>query len=79
MNGRLLVFNCHEPWVYQLRSLGQPLDIITDLPGRHFRGWDQELRPPPPHSRLFSLAQARESPLPYDVIIAHNLTDLLDA
>ena len=79
MNGRLLVFNCDEPWVYQLRSLGQPLDIITDLPGRHFRGWDQELRPPPPHSRLLSLAQARESPLPYDVIIAHNLTDLLDA
>jgi Glycosyl transferases group 1 len=79
VNGRLLVFNCHEPWVYQLRALGQPIDIIIDLPGRHLRGWDYELRPLPPRARLLSLTEARQSSSPYDAIIAHNLTDLLDA
>jgi len=79
MNGRLLVFNCHEPWVYQLRNLGIPLDIVTDLPGRHLRGWDEALRPLPPNSRLLSLGAAQQADLPYDCIIAHNLSDLLDA
>jgi glycosyltransferase involved in cell wall biosynthesis len=79
MNGRVLVFNCHEPWVYQLRCMDQPLDIVTDLPGRHIRGWDEALRPLPARSRLISLADAHQSALPYDCIIAHNLTDLLDA
>jgi Glycosyl transferases group 1 len=78
MNGRLLVFNCHEPWVYQLRSLAQPLDIIADLPGRHMRGWDHSLRPFPPNARVISLAAAQQSSSIYDCIIAHNLTDLLD-
>jgi glycosyltransferase involved in cell wall biosynthesis len=79
MNGRLLVFNCHEAWVYQLRALAGPLDIITDLPGRHTRGWDESLRPLPPNSRLVSLAAAQRSTETYDCLIAHNLTDLLDA
>jgi glycosyltransferase involved in cell wall biosynthesis len=79
MNGRLLVFNCHEPWVYQLRALRQPLDIISDLPGRHVRGWDSAVRPVPGNARLISLATAQQSPVPYDCILAHNLTDLLDA
>jgi glycosyltransferase involved in cell wall biosynthesis len=79
MNGRLLVFNCHEAWVYQLRCLGMPLDIITDLPGRHIEGWDERLRPLPGDARLISLATAQQSALPYDCIVAHNLSDLLDA
>ncbi|HUI74681.1 MAG TPA: glycosyltransferase [Candidatus Acidoferrum sp.] len=75
---RLLVFNCHEAWVHQLRLLEVPLDIIVDLPGRHTAGWDESIRPLPPLARLVNLDQvlaARES---YDCIIAHNLTDLLD-
>jgi glycosyltransferase involved in cell wall biosynthesis len=78
MNDRLLVFNCHEAWVYQLRLLGKPLDIITELPGRHTRDWDKSMRPVPPNSRFVTLPEvlaARES---YNCIIAHNLTDLLD-
>ncbi|MGA2811953.1 MAG: hypothetical protein ABSG16_11175, partial [Candidatus Acidiferrum sp.] len=70
MNGRLLVFNCHEAWVYQLRCLGMPLDIITDLPGRHIEGWDERLRPLPGDARLISLATAQQSALPYDCIVA---------
>src|SRR5215467_1828896 len=78
MNGRLLVFNCHEAWVHQLRFLKRPLDIVVDLPGRHTRGWDEAMRPIPPGARLISLSQVLAARETYDCIIAHNLTDLLD-
>ena len=48
---RLRVFNCHEPWIYQLRSLGYSLDIVVDLSGCYTRQWDQRMRPIPPKSR----------------------------
>ncbi len=75
---RLLVFNCHEPWVYQLGVLGNPLDIIIGLPGRHKRDWDTRFRPMPRRSRLISLEQAQNTPEQYYCIISHNITDLLD-
>jgi len=31
----LLVFNCHEAWVYQLGVLGYNLDIIVGLKGKY--------------------------------------------
>jgi glycosyltransferase involved in cell wall biosynthesis len=79
MNGRLLVFNCHEAWVYQLRLLKQPLDIIVGLPGRHTRTWDEKMRPVPSGARLISLKQAIGMGEQYDCIVTHNLSDLLDA
>jgi glycosyltransferase involved in cell wall biosynthesis len=78
MNGRLLVFNCHEAWVHQLRLLDQPMDIVIGLPGRHTLGWDESLRPVPLRSRLVTLRDVLSSHTTYDCIIAHNLTDLLD-
>jgi glycosyltransferase involved in cell wall biosynthesis len=78
MNGRILVLNCHEAWVHQLRLLGKPLDIVVGLPGRHIRGWDETIRPVPERSRLISLQEAAATPEPYDCIITHNLSDLLD-
>jgi glycosyltransferase involved in cell wall biosynthesis len=78
MNGRLLVFNCHEAWVYQLRHLERPMDIIVNLPGRHTRGWDEAMRPVPPNARLVNLEDVLSAGESYDCIIAHNLTDLLD-
>lgn len=78
MNGRLLVFNCHEAWVHQLRFLNRPLDIVVDLPGRHTRGWDEAMRPVPPNARLIPLSEVLATRETYDCIIAHNLTDLLD-
>jgi glycosyltransferase involved in cell wall biosynthesis len=77
-NNRLLVFNCHEAWVYQLRLLQKPLDIIIDLPGRHTRGWDESMRPVPPNSRFVTLDEVFSARETYDCVIAHNLTDLLD-
>lgn len=77
-NKTLLVFNCHEAWVYQLGALGYDLDIIIGLKGRYKQTWDQQMRPVPPNSRLITLAEALESPKCYYCIITHNVTDLLD-
>ncbi|HNS20100.1 MAG TPA: glycosyltransferase [Sedimentisphaerales bacterium] len=75
---RLLVFNCHEPWVYQLDSLGYDLDIIVDLPGKYNKGWDEHMRPVPARARLITLSQALDPAVSYYCLIAHNITDLLD-
>ena len=65
----LLVFNCHEPWVYQLETLGYPLDIIVDLRGKYNRGWDERMRPVPRGSTFISLEQAVRSGKQYYCII----------
>ena len=78
MNGRILVLNCHEAWVYQLRLLDKPLDIVVGLPGRHTLEWDAGMRPVPPRSRLVWLREVLVAQNTYDCIIAHNLSDLLD-
>jgi len=77
-NKTLLVFNCHEAWVYQLGALGYNLDIIVGLKGGYKQTWDKQMRPMPPNSRLISLPQALQSQTRYYCIITHNVTDLLD-
>jgi hypothetical protein len=74
----LLVFDCHEPWVYQLGVLGYNLDIIVGLKGRYKQTWDEQMRPVPAHSRLLTLSGALQSNTSYYCIIIHNMTDLLD-
>ena len=74
----LLVFNCHESWVYQLGALGYPLDITVGLKGRYTALWDEQIRPIPENSRMISLTEAQRTPKSYYCIIAHNITDLLD-
>ncbi|MHC4645710.1 MAG: glycosyltransferase [Planctomycetota bacterium] len=75
---RLLVFNCHEPWVYQLGVLGYDLDIIIGLKGRYKETWDDRMRPLPANARLITLPEALQSKTSYYCIITHNTTDLLD-
>lgn len=77
--GRLLVFDCHEAWVYQLRFVEMPMDIVVGLSGRHRTGWDEAMRPLPPNSRLLKPTEIIPSEEAYRCIIAHNLSDLLDA
>lgn len=77
-NKTLLVFNCHEAWVYQLGVLGHNLDIIVGLEGRTQPTWDERMRPVPPNSRLITLSEALKSTTNYYCIITHNMTDLLD-
>jgi hypothetical protein len=75
------VFSCHEAWVYQLRLLARPMDLVVGLRGRPSgdAGWDARMRPVPPAARLIELPEALARRQPYGCIIAHNLTDLLDA
>ena len=75
---RLLVFNCHEAWVYQLGILGIPIDIVIGLKGRHVDGWDESMRPVPHGARLVRLSDVLRSPGAYRCVIAHNLSDLLE-
>ena len=79
MHERILVFNCHEAWVYQLGLLSRPMDIVVGLTGRHTREWDSRIRPIPPKARLVDLRHALNSDSCYGCVVAHNLTDLLDA
>jgi len=74
----LLVFNCHEPWVYQLGALGYRLDVIVNLKGKYNLGWDERMRPLPANARLITLPEAIQSPTDYHCIITHNVTDLMD-
>ncbi|HKV48226.1 MAG TPA: glycosyltransferase [Candidatus Acidoferrales bacterium] len=78
LNGRLLVFDCHEAWVYQLRAVDRPLDIIVGLPGRATSDWDTSMRPVPSKARCIRLPDVLAAREQYDCIIAHNLSDLLD-
>ncbi len=74
----LLVFNCHEAWVYQLGFLDFGLDIIVGLKGRYKAGWDEQMRPLPANGRLIELDEAIKEKQEYYCIITHNITDLLD-
>jgi len=78
LSRRLLVFDCHEAWVYQLRLLGIPMDVIVGLRGRPKNDWDESMRPVPPNARLVRLDDVIRKSGQYHCIIAHNLTDLLD-
>lgn len=75
---RLLTFNCHEGYVHLLGKLGLDMDVVDGLPGRYTGGWDQRMRPVPPRARLIAPADLTKD-VRYDVVIAHNVLDLLDA
>lgn len=79
MTAPLLVFDCHEAWVYQLGALGLPLEIIVGLRGRHTQKWDENMRPVPPNARLVRLEEVLRDRRRYECIVCHNLTDLLDS
>ena len=75
---RLLVFNCHEAWVYQLGGLARRMDVIVGLSGRYKQTWDEQMRPVPPNARLVTLEQVLGRSEPYYCIVGHNISDLLD-
>lgn len=76
---RLLVLNCHEPWIYQLRVLDARLDVVVDLAGHKAAGWDERMRPLPPNARTLSLAEALVAPpTRWDAVICHNISDLIE-
>ena len=74
---RLLTFNSHESYLYDLARVGEPMDVVVDLAGHHVRDWDTRMRPVPENVRLVRLREALASPQRYELVVAHNLTDLL--
>ena len=76
---KLLTFNCHEAWIHQLGSLGCDLDIVVGLSGRYTASWDTNMRPLLPRARLLELPEVIRRGRRYDCIVAHNITDLIDA
>jgi hypothetical protein len=78
LGDRLLVFDCHEAWVYQLRLLGLPMDVVVGLRGRQKSHWDEAMRPLPPRARVVRQDNVLPAAEEYRCIVAHNLTDLLD-
>ncbi|MBC7896120.1 MAG: glycosyltransferase [Cytophagaceae bacterium] len=75
---KLLVLNCHEAWVHQLGILDAELDIVVGLSGRYTREWDSRMRPLPRGARVITMDEALASRTPYDGVVNHNITDLLD-
>lgn len=55
------------------------MDVVVGLKGRHTQGWDEAMRPIPPNARIVRLEEAFASGAEYDCVVAHNLSDLLDA
>ena len=72
---RLLTFNSHEAYIYDLARLGWPMDVVVDLGGHHHKDWDERMRPLPANIRLCKLQELSLDA--YDCVIAHNITDLL--
>ncbi len=79
MKGRLLVFNCHEAWIHQLRHVPYELDVLVDLPGRDVRGWDHGTRPLPANARCLPWGAHGAHVPRYDGVVCHGLADLRDA
>ena len=65
--------------MYQLHWLRQPMDVVVGLRGRKVPGWDFAMRPEPANARIMRLDDVLAAGEVYDCIIAHNLSDLLDA
>ena len=74
---RLLTFLCHEAYLYDMARLGEPMDVVVDLPGHHATRWDARMRPVPENVREVGLRVALAARDRYDLVVAHNLTELL--
>lgn len=75
---RLLVFNCHEAWVWQLDGMDFELHIVVGLKGRYSQSWDTRVRPLPRSARLVTLDEVLRSHDEYYCVVTHSVTELLD-
>ncbi len=76
---RLVTINSHQPYVHLLAGLPHELTVIDRGLEGGACGWDPRVRPLPDACRLAALAEARAlaGARPFDVGIAHNVSDLL--
>ncbi len=75
---RILTFNWHEAYLCTLAKTGHAFDIVERMKGGS-RTWFYETRPLPANARIVKerTARRRVRAGAYDVIICHNVQDLL--
>jgi hypothetical protein len=76
---RILTINSHQPYLHLLGGLSHRFTVIDrGLKGFSCR-WDSQVRPLPPLFTRASLSEAaaEAAQKPFDVALAHNVTDLL--
>ncbi|MGE0039823.1 MAG: glycosyltransferase [Vicinamibacterales bacterium] len=75
---RILTFNWHEAYVSTLARTGHTFDVVERDKGGS-RAWFYETRPVPPNVRIVREATARDRVRAggYDVVICHNVPDLI--
>ncbi|MFP5378596.1 MAG: glycosyltransferase [Vicinamibacteria bacterium] len=75
---RILTFNWHEAYVSTLAKTGHAFDIVERMKGGS-RAWFYETRPLPPGARVVREGTARAGLRAgdYDVLICHNVQDVL--
>ncbi len=54
------------------------MDIMVGLPGHAHAGWDTRMRPVPANAQLVSRDEASKRESEYNLVIAHNISDLLE-
>ena len=81
MNLKILSFNWHEPYLCLMSRIGHEFLVVEpEIAPGNVRKWDRNMRPLPENVRLLSLKEARDrlDQNAVDVIIAHNVKDLIE-
>ncbi|MFH1841742.1 MAG: glycosyltransferase [bacterium] len=76
---RVVTINSHQPYLFNLNGLAHDFTIIDQGLSGFGCQWNYGVRPLPDHFRLVSQAEAVTAAQhePFDVGLAHNITDLL--
>jgi hypothetical protein len=78
---RVLTFNSHQPYLHLLAtSLPWVFGIMAPrLPSGVAKNWDPRIRPLPGNARLYSSMKDARRDGAWDLFLAHNINDLMDA
>jgi glycosyltransferase involved in cell wall biosynthesis len=80
-NRKVLTFNSHQPYLHLMaEALPWTLGVVTPkLPSGRIKEWNPGIRPLPDNVRLYSSVEEAARNSSWDWVLAHNITDLLDA
>jgi glycosyltransferase involved in cell wall biosynthesis len=78
---RVLTFNSHQPYLHLMASsLPWVFGIVAPrLPSGVAKNWDPRIRPLPDNARLYSSIKDAKQDGAWNLFLAHNVSDLMDA
>ena len=78
---RVLTFNSHQPYLHLMAtSLPWEFGVIAPrLPSGVAKNWDPRIRPLPDNARLYASIKDAKRHGAWDLFLAHNINDLMDA